>query len=99
MANPAIAQVIPFPARQTHSPGSDRLNTTLDTLCDALAAQQDAVTEWRGTLDELRGALLGLGNATLSYRQRLSALDQEIGQLHGQTRRLERWADTLMELR
>lgn len=98
MSYSAPAEVIPFPCQLSRHAAADRLDVALDDLIEALAAHRAAVAAWHGALEELRTALRTVGGSVDGYRTQLAALNKDIGRLHGEARRLERWADTLNEL-
>jgi chromosome segregation ATPase len=84
MATDPTAEIIPFPA--AFAP--DRLTRALAKLEEALAAQHDAVTQWRGKLEALRGAVGGIERSLHSYGNELASLQGSVTRLREASERL-----------
>ncbi len=108
MTLPTTGTVIPFPTpvrapapQAEHDPASEdpqeRLRRALAALNTALAAQREAVAGWRGALGTLRGSVQDLNTSLLSYNDKLGALGERVGSLNTEAKRLEAWADGVLQ--
>lgn len=95
------AEVIRFPSRRrsasTDTPDNDRLRRALTGLQSALAEQRQAIAAWRTSLGELQTTVGGLGDGLRHYRGSLDKLQTDVSTLNSEARRLESWADTVLE--
>ncbi len=92
VAEKASAKIIPFPRV-----APDRLTRALATLDAALAQQRSATAAWRETVAELQGAMHGLRASLRDYDTALSTLSHKVGALNAESRRLEAWADEVID--
>jgi septal ring factor EnvC (AmiA/AmiB activator) len=86
----------PTPAQvpsETVSEPQQRLARALDSLNAAMAAQRDAMAQWRASLAELKTTTSGLGQSLERYRSNLDALGKDVASLHRQAKRLQAWAE------
>jgi hypothetical protein len=70
-----------------------RLVRALDSLNAAMAAQRDAMAQWRASLAELKTTTSGLGQSLERYRGNLDALGKDVASLHRQAKTLQAWAE------
>lgn len=84
-----MAQILPFQV----SP-DQRLRAALIDLESALAEQGLAVAAFRAGLQQLSGAVQGLGGAVGGYRQTLHAIHAELGAARSAHEELARFAGT-----
>ena len=70
-----------------------RLARALDSLNMAMAAQRDAMAQWRASLAELKTTTSGLGQSLERYRTNLDALGKDVASLHRQAKTLQAWAE------
>ncbi len=75
----------------------ERLRRALIALNAALASQREAVAGWRGALGNLRGSVQDLNTSLQSYNSKLGALGERVGTLHTEAKRLEAWADGVLQ--
>ena len=84
-----------------HGPANEdaqeRLRRALAALNAALAAQREAVAGWRGALGKLRGSVQDLHASLQSYNAKLGALGERVGTLNTEAKRLEAWADGVLQ--
>lgn len=105
MTPPTTAVIIPFPrpARptaeqvQAREDPQERLRRALATLDAALATQREAVAGWRYALGTLRGSVQDLNSSLQTYNARLGTLGERVGALHTEAKRLEAWADSVLQ--
>jgi hypothetical protein len=74
----------------------ERLRLALAGLDAALAEQRRAVADWRAALGALHGSVSALGGSLHGYHGALSRLQDQVGGLNSQARRLETWADDVL---
>ena len=84
-AGQGVAAALPDPQQ--------RLARALESLNEAMAAQRDAMTQWRASLAELKTTTTGLGQSLMRYRTNLDALGKDVASLHRQAKTLQAWAE------
>ena len=95
------AVIIPFPRAVPPAVApadpAERLRTALLALDAALKAQLQAVAGWRGALGELQGSVQNLKTSLHGYNDRLAALGGQVDTANAESRRLEAWADGVLQ--
>ena len=107
MSSPVSAQIIPFPSRVPVAAAAapavaapdpqERLARALTALDAALSEQRTAMAGWRDSLDQLRKTTNGLGLTMQRYHQTLGKLGSDVTALNQQARKLEAWADNVLQ--
>ena len=91
------AEVIAFPLALRQPAGEadapDRLRRALAGLDAALAAQRQAVADWRKSLAALHGTVQGLAGSLHAYQHALGNLAGGVTTLNAEALRLEAWAE------
>jgi len=82
---PGVVAALPDPQQ--------RLARALESLNAAMAAQRDAMAQWRASLAELKTSTTGLGQSLMRYRTNLDALGKDVAALHRQAKTLQAWAE------
>lgn len=106
MSSTVSAQIIPFPSRAPVAAAAapvatpdpqERLARALSALDAALSEQRTAMAGWRESLDQLRKTTNGLGMTMQRYHQTLGKLGSDVTALNQQARKLEAWADNVLQ--
>ena len=103
MSHQASAEIIAFPtarlsqrqpALAANDAAQQRLVRAMESLQASLEEQRQAVAAWRSSLESLKTVTASLGQGLHRYRERLDTLQIQVGAVHQEAVRLERWADT-----
>ena len=92
------ATIIPFPRPPVAAAETpqQRLARALAGLCEAQAAQQTAIAQWRASLSDLQASTASLGQSLDSYSAGLGLLAGNVSGVQTQMRDLEAWADGVL---
>jgi hypothetical protein len=84
MSTEPSAEIIPFPSASV----PDRLTRAVARLQAALAAQHEAVTEWRGKLETLKGTVGRMETSVHQYGNDLASLQGSVTRLRETAERM-----------
>ena len=84
MSTDPTAEIIPFPSPSV----PDRLTRALARLEEALAAQHDAVSNWRGKLETLRGSVGRIESSLHHYGNELASVQGSVTRLRETSERM-----------
>lgn len=89
------ANVVAFPKRGENAFDA-RLAAAMASLSSALEEQRRALSDWHFALTELGIGVAALGQSLDGYQDSLGKVENKLGHLREESRKLESWADGML---